>query len=108
MAQLTVYTPDNSIADVLAIPDELALEFTDILENLDRNSLDLTLLRKIKNHGLSIVLKSFKEQGIQVNNPQEIQDLAISTIDWFASLLDVIQKIKKLPNPDSLTIFVND
>ncbi len=108
MAQLTVLNPDGSVADVLAISNELALEFTDILENLDRDSLDLALLREIELKVLSAFSQILKEKNIEINNVQEAKSFARSTIYYFSSFLDVIYRIEKLPNPDSLTIFVND
>ena len=67
-----------------------------------RESLDLVLLREIKVRALCIVSKALKEQYVKTNNAQEIQAFAISTMDWFDSLLDVILLIEQLPNPDSL------
>ena len=104
MYQLTVFNPDGSVADVLLIPDTLAIELTNVLENSKRESLDLALLREIKLRALSVVFRTLKEQNIKINNPKDIQDFAICTMDWFGSLLDVIVLIEELPNPDSLCI----
>ncbi len=41
MYKLTVFNPDGSVADVLLIPDFLAIELTNVLENSKRESLDL-------------------------------------------------------------------
>ncbi len=77
MYQLTVFNPDGSVADVLLIPDTLAIELTNVLENSKRESLDLALLREIKLRALSVVFRTLKEQNIKTNNPQDIQDFAI-------------------------------
>ena len=104
MYKLTVFNPNGSVADVLLIPDTLAIELTNVLENSNRESLDLALLREIKLRALSVVFRTLKEQNIKTNNPQDIQDFAICTLDWFGSLLDVILLIEELPNPNSLCI----
>ena len=88
MAQLTVFNPNGSIADIFSIPDALAIELTKVLQYSKRKSLDLALLREIELRVLSTISKGF----------------AISTIYCFSSLLDVISRIEKLPNADSLTI----
>ncbi len=92
MAQLTVLNPDDSVADTFSISDALALELTKVLQHSKKESLDLALLREIKLRVLSILSKAF----------------ALSNIDCFGSLLDVIFRIEKLPNPDSLIIFVSE
>ncbi len=104
MYKLTVFNPNGSVADVLLIPDNLAIELTNVLENSKRKSLDLALLREIKVRALSVVSTALKEQNIKTSAPQDIQDFAICTLDWFGSLLDVIVLIEELPNPDSLCI----
>ena len=108
MYKLTVFNPDGSVADVLLIPDNLAIELTNVLENSKREFLDLALLREIKLRALSVVSTALKEQNIKTNNPQDIQDFAISTLDWFGSLLDVILLIEELPNPNSLYICLSN
>ncbi len=104
MAQLTVLKPDDSIADIFSIPDALALELTTVLQYSKRKSLDLALLREIELRVLSIFFKILKENNIQISNLQEFEVLAVSNINSFSSLLDVISRIEQLPNPDSLTI----
>lgn len=108
MAQLTVYNPDGSIAYVLAISDSLTLKLTNILEKSDNSFLDLVLLKEIKNQTLFIVSTGLREQNMQIDSPQQIQDLAISSIDWFGSLLAVIRIVEKLPNSNSLTIRLSE
>ncbi len=39
MSQLTVFNPDGSVVDVFFIPDDLALELTDILKKIKLESL---------------------------------------------------------------------
>ena len=104
MAKLTVLKPDGSIVYVLAISDSLTLKLTNILEKSDDSFLDLVLLKEIKNQTLFIVSRDLREENRQIDSLQQIQDLAISSIDWFGSLLDVIRIVDKLPNSDSLTI----
>ena len=108
MYKLTVFNPDGSVADVLLIPDNLAIELTNVLENSKRKSLDLALLREIKVRALSVVSTALKEQNIKTSAPQDIQDFAICTLDWFGSLLDVILLIEELPNPNSLCICLSN
>ncbi len=104
MAKLIIYKPDNSIADILLIPDTLAIELTKIFQYSRREFLDLALLREIKLKTLSIVFKVLKEKNIKINNIQEIEAFTICTVDWFISLLDVIYRIEQLPNSESLII----
>ena len=104
MAQLTVLNPDGSIADIFSIPDNFACELTKIVQNSNRKSLDLALLREIKVKALSIVSRILKERNIKTDNPEDIEAFAISNLDCFDSLLDVILRIEKLPNSDFLTI----
>ncbi len=104
MAKLTVLKPDGSIAYVLAISDSLTLKLTNVLEESDNSFLDLVLLKEIKNQTLFIVSRDLKEENMQIDSPQQIQDLARSSIDWFGSLLAVIRIVEKLPNSNSLTI----
>ena len=92
MAQLTVFNPDGSIADTFSISDALANELTTVLQYSNRKSLDLALLREIELRVLSTISKGF----------------AISTIYCFSSLIDVISRIEKLPNADSLTISLSE
>ncbi len=84
MYKLTVFNPDGSVADVLLIPDNLAIELTNVLENSKRKSLDLALLREIKVRALSVVSTALKEQNIKTSAPQDIQDFAICTLDCLA------------------------
>ncbi len=88
MTKLIVLNSDGSIADIFSIPDTLAIELTTVLQYSNRKYLDLALLREIELQVLSVISKGF----------------AISTIYCFSSLLDVISRIEKLPNADSLTI----
>ena len=104
MAQLTVLNPDDSIADIFLISDSLALELTNVIQYSNRKSLDLALLREIELGVLSVFFKILKENNIQISNLQEFEVLAVSNINSFSSLLDVIYRIEQLPNPDSLTI----
>ena len=104
MAQLTVLNPDDSIADIFSIPDALAIELTTVLQYSKRKSLDLALLREIELRVLSIFFKILKENNIQISNLQEFEVLAVSNINSFSSLLDVIYRIEQLPNADSLSI----
>ena len=104
MAQLTVFKPDSSIADIFLIPDTLALELRTVLQYSDRKSLDLALLGEIKLRVLSIVSKVLKDKNVKIDHPEDIEAFTIYAIDSFSSLLDVIYRIEQLPNPDSLTI----
>ena len=104
MAQLTVLNPDGSIAHIFSISDTLAIELTKVLQYSRRQFLDLALLREIELRVLSIFFKILKENNIQISNLQEFEVLAISNINSFSSLLDVIYRIEQLPNADSLTI----
>ncbi len=70
MAELTVLNPDGSVADILLIPDALALELTIVLQYSNRKSLDLALLKEIKLRVLSIFSRVLKEKNIQINNTQ--------------------------------------
>ena len=92
MAQLTILNPDGSIVDTFSISDALAVELSVVLEYSTKESLDLALLREIEGRVFSIISKGF----------------SISSIYYFTSLLDVISRIEKLPNADSLTIFVSN
>ncbi len=104
MAQLTVYNPDGSIADIFSIPDALALELTNVIQYSKKKALDLALLREIKIKALSVVFKVLTERNIKTDNPEDIEAFAISNLDCFDSLVDVILRIEKLPNADSFTI----
>ncbi|MGK7892138.1 MAG: hypothetical protein AB4372_00395 [Xenococcus sp. (in: cyanobacteria)] len=104
MAKLIVLKPDDSIAYVIDISDSLTVKLTNILEESDNSFLDLVLLKEIKKQTLFVVSKSLREQNTQIDSSQQIQDLAISSIDWFGSLLAVIRIVEKLPNSNSLTI----
>ncbi len=53
---------------------------------------------------LFVVSTVLREENMQIDSLQQIQDLAISSIDWFGSLLAVIRIIEKLPNSNFLTI----
>ena len=108
MAQLTVLNPDSSIADIILISDALAVELTNILQYSRREYLDLALLREIKLIALSVVLRVLKEKNIKINNVREIENFTICTLDWFLFLLNVIYRIEKLPNPDSLIICISE
>ena len=108
MAQLTVLNPDSSIADIFSIPDNFAYELTKIVQNSNRKSLDLAWLRDIKLQVLSIVFKILKNNNIQINDVQEVEAFAISNINNFSSLLDVIVRIEQLPNSDSLAIRLSE
>ena len=108
MAQLTVLKPDGSIADTFSIPDTLALELTRVLQYSKRESLDLALIREIKIIALSIVFKVLKEKNIKVNNPEAIEAFTRYAIDSFSPLLDVIYRIEKLPNSESLSIHLSE
>ena len=104
MAQLTISNPDGSIVDTFSISDALAVELTNVLERSDNSFLDLVLLKEIKKQTLFVVSKSLREQNTQIDSSQQIQDLAISSIDWFGSLLAVIRIVERLPNSNFLTI----
>ena len=104
MAKLIVLNSDGSVADTFSISDTLAIELTIVLEYSARESLDLALLREIELKVLSVFSKILKGNNIQINNVQEVETFARSNIDSFSSLLDVISRIEKLPNPNSLII----
>ncbi len=104
MAKLIVLNSDGSVADTFSIYDTLAIELTIVLEYSARESLDLALLREIELKVLSVFSKILKGNNIQINNVQEVETFARSNIDSFSSLLDVISRIEKLPNSESLII----
>ena len=108
MARLIVLKPDGSIAHIFLIPDTLAIELTKVLQYSRRESLNLALLREIKLQVLSIVFKILKNNNIQINDVQEVEAFAISNINNFSSLLDVIVRIEQLPNSDSLAIRLSE
>ena len=104
MAQLTIFNPNGSIADIFLISNTLAVRLTKFLQYSRRKFLNLALLREIKMKVLFTVFKVLTEKSIKINNIQEVEAFAICTVDWFISLLDVIYRIERLPNSNSLTI----
>ena len=104
MAQLTIFNPNGSIADIFLISNTLAVRLTNFLQYSRRKFLNLALLREIKMKVLFTVFKVLTEKSIKINNIQEVEAFAICTVDWFISLLDVIYRIERLPNSNSLTI----
>ena len=103
MAQLTVFNPDDSIADILFIPECLDNELKRIARIFNLKEFNLAFFKEIKRRVLSRTAKESKWTDIEA-----IQKLAVYSLDWFGSLLDVIVMIEQLPNPEFLTIRLSE
>ena len=103
MAQLTVLNPDNSCADIILITDSLHHELKRIFNIFKVEEFNLFLLKEIRMRVLAKASREFKSINIQ-----QLKAIASNSLDWFDELLDVISRIEKLPNADSLTIGLSE
>ncbi|MDJ0648265.1 MAG: hypothetical protein QNJ60_06105 [Xenococcaceae cyanobacterium MO_188.B19] len=103
MAQLTVFNPDYSCADVILISDSLRDELRRIFNILQVEEFNLFLLKKIKRR----VLAKASRESFSINI-EKLKTIASDSLNWFDELLDVISRIEKLPNRDCLTICLSE
>ena len=102
MAQLTIFKPDNSCADVLIISDSLHKALFKFAQLFELEHLDLAALKKIKGHALSVVSPNKNR-----TNFREIQKMASNSFDCFDELIDVIVRLENLEDSDSLCIYLS-
>ena len=111
MAQLTIYKPDNSIADVLIISDSLYKELSRVARLFELEYLNLAFIREIKRRVLVTVttVESLDKNTLNWVIDRELKEsllkrIASKSFNWFDELLDVISCIERLSNPHSLRI----
>ena len=99
MAQLTIFKPDNSCADIILISDSLHKVLFKFAQLFELEHLNLDYLKEIKHRVLSVA-------SISLNNKdcKQIENLASDSFDWFDELLEAISQIENLSNPNSLCI----
>ncbi len=103
MAQLTIFKPDNSCAEIILISDSL---YNEILKNLDALELynfNLIFLKEIEERVLSII-----SSRIKTTNLEESRGIISDFLNWFNELVEVISNIEKLPNSESLIISISE
>ncbi len=103
MAQLTIFKPDNSCAEIILISDSL---YSEILTNLDALELDdfnLIFLKEIEKRVLSII-----SSRIKTTNLEDVQGTVSDCFNWFNELLEVISNIEKLPLSESLILSISE
>lgn len=108
MSQITVFRQDDSCADVFLIPDSLHDELRRIMMVFELDEVNLAFLRQTKERVLSNARKTLEEHDFEVNESQKILDVALSSLDWFGYLLDLICLIEQLNNPESLILTVSE
>ncbi len=102
MAQLIVFKPDNSCADIIDISDSLYKKLKEMTKHFALKYLDLASLKETQERALYLTSKK-----VQGKKQEEVKDLVSSYFDWFDELLDVIARIENLENPDSLCIYLS-
>ena len=103
MAQLTIFKPDNSCADIIDVSDSLYKALFKFSQLFELEHLNLDALKKIKGHALLVV-----SQNKNRTNFREIQKMASNSLDCFDELIDVIVRLENLEDPDSLCIYLSD
>ncbi len=103
MAKLTIFKPDKSCADIIAISDSLYKALYKFSQLFELEHLNLDALKKIKNHALSVVSPDKHR-----TNFRKIQKMASNSFDCFDELIDVIVHLENLEDPDSLCIYLSN
>ena len=103
MAQLTIFKPDNSCAEIISISDSLYNLLINNAEKFEQEYLTLAFLEETQNRALFLISKKF-----ETNNQEQVKGLTFYLFDWVEELTDVIIRIEKLDNSDALIINLSD
>lgn len=100
--QITVLKPDDSFVEAFFVSDSLLQELARISHIFELDYLNLAFLQEIEQRALSVCSRRIKSQQLTT-----IRSFATSTLDWFGELLALIDAIRKLHDPFSLSIRLN-
>ena len=100
--QITLLTPDGSFLEAFFISNSLYQELIGIARIFELKHFSLAFLQKIKNRAFSTC-----STQIKTNDPIIASAFASAALNWFDELVVLIDSISQLPQPNSISIYLN-